>query len=49
MLLPTKNNAFAMRRKWDLEEIEIQLVRKVRMKAREGEAKGRRKGCGKGK
>ena len=35
MLLPTKNNAFAMRRKWDLEEIDIQFVRKVRVKARE--------------
>lgn len=48
MLLPTKNNAFAMRKKWDLEEIEIQLLRKVRMKAREGREKGRRRGCGKG-
>jgi hypothetical protein len=31
-----------------LEEIEIQLVKKVRIKAREGGAKGRRRGCGKG-
>jgi len=30
-----------------LEEIENQLVKKVRMKAREGWAKGRRRGCGK--
>ena len=48
MLLSTKNNAFAMRRKWDLEETEIQLIIKVRIKAREGWAKGRRRGCGKG-
>ena len=31
-----------------MEEIEIQLVRKVRMKEIEGWAKGRRRGCGKG-
>jgi len=29
-----------------LEEIEIQLVRKVRIKAREGGTKGRRRGVG---